>query len=74
MNEWRPHFTAVNADVLPDVLTQNPAVVLHFWASWCDYCRELDRLLQLVQSEQPSDLTVLSISVDDAVNRTLAED
>ncbi len=74
MSEWRPHFADVNADALPEVFKQNPAVVLHFWASWCDYCQELDRLLQLIQSEQPSDLTVLSISVDDAVNRTLAED
>lgn len=74
MSEWRPHFGTVNADTLPDVLKQNPAVVLHFWASWCDYCRELDRLLQLIQSEQPSDLTVLSVPIDDALNRTLAED
>lgn len=74
MSEWRPHFAAVNADTLPELLKQNPAVVLHFWASWCDYCQKLDCLLQLIQSEQPSELTVLSVSVDDAVNRTLAAD
>ncbi|MBI4003389.1 MAG: TlpA family protein disulfide reductase [Candidatus Omnitrophica bacterium] len=40
-------------------------VVLHFWASWCPYCRgEIPKLLQVHEQGSPQGVTVLAVSVD----------
>lgn len=41
-------------------------VVLHFWASWCPYCRgEIPKLLQIHEQGSPQGVTVLAVSVDE---------
>ena len=40
-------------------------VVLHFWASWCPYCRgEIPKLLQIHEQNSPQEVAVLAVSVD----------
>jgi len=41
-------------------------VVLHFWATWCPYCRgEIPKLLQIHEQGSPQGVTVLAVSVDE---------
>lgn len=40
-------------------------VVLHFWATWCPYCRgEIPKLLEAFQHGAQQRVTVLTVSVD----------
>jgi thiol-disulfide isomerase/thioredoxin len=42
-------------------------VVLHFWATWCPYCRSEIPKLKQVQQEFGSDVVILAVSVDEDV-------
>lgn len=45
-------------------------VVLHFWASWCPYCRsEIPELTELQQQWTSKGVRVLAVSTDDDVEK-----
>ncbi len=63
-----PDFQAVDLQGKSHSLAahQGEIVVLHFWATWCPYCRaEIPKLKQLVQTHAGDKVTVLAVSVDD---------
>ena len=48
-------------------------VVLHFWATWCPYCRgEIPKLLEVYRHGETQDVTVLAVSVDRDVEQLAA--
>jgi thiol-disulfide isomerase/thioredoxin len=48
---------------------EGQVVVLHFWASWCPYCRgEIPKLIQLHEASSGA-LVILSVSVDEDPSR-----
>ena len=45
-------------------------IVLHFWATWCPYCRgEIPKLLQVHRELSSKGVTVLAVSVDDDLSK-----
>jgi peroxiredoxin len=62
-----PAFSLLDLNGQRQTLTQyrGRVVVLHFWASWCPYCRgEIPKLLQIHEQGATQDVTVLTVSVD----------
>jgi peroxiredoxin len=65
-----PPFTAVDLDGAPHTLAayKDNIVLLHFWATWCPYCRkEIPKLKQIVEEQGSHGVKVLAISVDEDV-------
>jgi cytochrome c biogenesis protein CcmG/thiol:disulfide interchange protein DsbE len=63
--EAAPDFTLYNAKAEAVSLAdyQGQPLVLHFWASWCPYCKRLQPRLQALQDEySETGLVVLGIS------------
>lgn len=49
---------------------QGEIVVLHFWASWCPYCRgEIPKLVKIYREMTEQGVAILSVSVDDDLNK-----
>ena len=62
-----PAFSALDLRGQRQTLTQyrGRVVVLHFWATWCPYCRgEIPKLLEVQHHGDTQDVTVLAVSVD----------
>ena len=48
-------------------------VVLHFWASWCPYCRgEIPKLLQIHAQHSSQGVTILTVSIDHDIEQLKA--
>lgn len=48
---------------------QGQPIIVHFWATWCPYCRgEIPKLKQIHQ-DHGKDVAILAISVDESVER-----
>lgn len=65
-----PQFTASDLDGQVHSLAsyQGHVLVLHFWASWCPYCRgEIPELTQLYQEWASKGVRVLAVSTDQDV-------
>ena len=65
-----PAFSALDLRGQRQTLTQyrGRVVVLHFWATWCPYCRgEIPKLLELYQHGAANALAILAVSVDQDV-------
>jgi peroxiredoxin len=63
-----PDFSAKDLAGQPHSLKQHAGdvVLLHFWATWCPYCRqEIPRLRQIHQEHAGQGVHVLAISVDE---------
>ena len=68
---WPPDFTAKDLAGHRQTLQQyqGRVVVLHFWASWCPYCRgEIPKLKQVEQRWTPHDVSILAVSTDHDVD------
>lgn len=62
-----PPFEALDLHGAPQSLERytGQVLVLHFWASWCPYCRgEIPELTELHQAWGKQGVRVLSVSVD----------
>ncbi len=74
-----PSFTATDLDGTTHTLEeyQGRVLVLHFWASWCPYCRtEIPELRELQQQWTSKDVRVLAVSTDedlDTLKRFIAQ-
>lgn len=69
-----------NADTAEEVLLPDSAgkiTVVHFWATWCDYCFKTLPAMEFMQEKLgPGDLRVVSVAVKDearAVRKITAE-
>ena len=48
-------------------------VVLHFWASWCPYCRgDIPKLLQIHEQNSSQGVTILTVSIDHDIEQLKA--
>lgn len=65
-----PGFSATDLNGSPHSLQryQGKIVVLHFWASWCPYCRgEIPKLTRIQEEWASKGVAVLAISADEDV-------
>ncbi len=63
-----PAFSAQDLDGRPHSLEQHAGkiIVLHFWATWCPYCRsEIPKLTRIHRELASKDVIVLAVSVDE---------
>jgi len=49
-----------------ELLKDSKLVVVDFWATWCGPCRMLSPILDEVEAEMASQITVVKVNVDDA--------
>ena len=62
-----PSFSALDLRGQQQTLKQyrGRVVVLHFWATWCGYCRgEIPKLLEVYNHSAANELTILAVSID----------
>lgn len=63
-----PAFSALDLLGQQQTLKQyrGRVVVLHFWATWCGYCRgEIPKLLEVYDHSAANELTILAVSIDE---------
>ena len=53
-----------DASFKPEVLDQEGAVLVDFWATWCGPCRVLHPVLEEIAAER-DDVKILSIDIDE---------
>lgn len=56
------HATAENFDKL---ISENPLVLVDFWASWCGPCRMVAPIVEQLAKTYDGSLTVLKVDVDE---------
>lgn len=62
-----PAFSALDLKEQRQSLKQydGQIIVLHFWASWCPYCRgEIPKLLKIHEQHSSQGVTILTVSID----------
>lgn len=67
-----PSFSATDLDGTRHTLEeyQNRILVLHFWATWCPYCRkEIPELRELQHQWAAKDVRVLTVSTDEDLGK-----
>ena len=67
-----PAFTLADLDGRPQSLKayEGKLVLLHFWATWCPYCRkEIPKLKRIHEELASRGVVILAVSVDDDLDR-----
>ncbi|MEP6636100.1 MAG: TlpA family protein disulfide reductase [Acidobacteriota bacterium] len=72
-----PVVTVVDADALAAILKPNPVtprlLLLNFWATWCEPCRdEFPELIKIDRQFRPQKLEFIAVSLDDLSDRKTA--
>ena len=49
-----------------ELLGTGKPMVLDFWAEWCGPCRQLGPILEAIDEEMGSDVTIYKMNVDDS--------
>lgn len=63
----RPHVVDVTADTFSDVVLHGStehAVLLYFWAEWCEPCKQLGPTLEKIADEYAGNLTLARVDCD----------
>ena len=50
---------------IAEVLQNDKAVLVDFWAEWCGPCRMVSPILDQIQAEHPDKITILKLNVDE---------
>jgi thioredoxin 1 len=62
---WQPDSPSVTAAELPALLTEEPVVVIHFWAAWNGVERQFEPRFALLRREFEQRIAFRSADVDD---------
>tara|TARA_R110000737_G_scaffold176767_1_gene201703 strand:+ start:208 stop:717 length:510 start_codon:yes stop_codon:yes gene_type:complete len=55
-----------SGDTISSAQFEGQAVILHFWATWCPYCKKLQpKLLELEKKYQQQDVKIVAISFNE---------
>jgi len=69
--KWLPSSPPVEADVFEDLIA-GPPVIVHFWAPWNPYDKQLDANLQVVRKKFPK-LRFFSANTDNTAFTPIVE-
>ena len=61
---WHPTTPAITAEELPGALQCHRVVVVHFWAVWNGYDRQMDAQLQAERTEFEEQIAFFSLDTD----------
>src|SRR5215469_757965 len=71
-DSWRPASTAIDVDHRQEILQRNRIVVIHFWAIWDPYDRQMDSVIQEVRLPYERRIAFFSHNVDPETNWSFA--
>jgi thiol-disulfide isomerase/thioredoxin len=61
---WRPETPAIDTTAYLTVIANEPYVVLHFWAPWNGYDRQMDIIMRPIRAEFADPVAFFSVDVD----------
>jgi len=70
---WKPSTPAVDVSSFDQLLTENPAVAVHFWAEWDAHDQVLDRHIQAVIPKFTERVYFCSCNIDLEENRAFVK-
>ena len=64
-NCWQPESLPIDAGSFATLVATEPCLVIHFWAEWNGYDRQLDSLLNPIREEFANRVTFRSADIDE---------
>ena len=55
----------VNHEQFHNLMNEDKAVLVDFWAPWCSYCRRINPAYEKIADQFGSDLAVVKVNIDD---------